>query len=159
MAHAQQRAVFEVGCGVGNFLFPLLEEDSDTYFYACDFSPRAVDFVKVDILLVWIWYSLIIKMTSTTPSCSGQLPTHRIQRHLVPGAVYSSSLHLCLLKNVISMYLQPSTIFKFKSNNCKCTHIRIEKRKLIFVEWSMFIDLLLLISAAWRKTLDFMTDR
>ena len=43
------------------------------------------------------------KWTSTTPSFSGPLPTHRIQRHLVPGAVYSSSLHLCFLKNVISM--------------------------------------------------------
>ena len=39
-------------------------------------------------------------------------------------------------------------VIKFKSNNCKCTHICIEKRKLIFVEGSMFTDLLLLISAA-----------
>ncbi|XP_045169230.2 tRNA N(3)-methylcytidine methyltransferase METTL6-like [Mercenaria mercenaria] len=38
--------VFEVGCGVGNFMFPLLEEEQNTYFYACDFSKRAVEFVK-----------------------------------------------------------------------------------------------------------------
>merc|ERR1711923_427598 len=61
--------------------------------------------------------------TSTTPSCSGPLPTHRIQRHLVPGAVYSSSLHLCSLKEChIYVRPHPSTIFKVKSNNCKRIH-------------------------------------
>ena len=39
--------VFEVGCGVGNFMFPLMSEDKNMYFYACDFSHRAVQFVKV----------------------------------------------------------------------------------------------------------------
>lgn len=40
--------LFEAGCGVGNFLFPLLDEDVDKqlFIYACDFSPRAVNFVK-----------------------------------------------------------------------------------------------------------------
>ncbi|CAK1599318.1 unnamed protein product [Parnassius mnemosyne] len=37
----------ELGCGVGNMIFPLVEEGfSNFYFYACDFSPRAVEFVK-----------------------------------------------------------------------------------------------------------------
>lgn len=40
--------ILEVGCGVGNFLFPVLEESTaDAFFYACDFSPRAIAFVKV----------------------------------------------------------------------------------------------------------------
>ncbi|CAK1548036.1 unnamed protein product [Leptosia nina] len=45
---SEQQIVFlEMGCGVGNMIFPLLEEGfSNFYFYACDFSPRAVDFVK-----------------------------------------------------------------------------------------------------------------
>ncbi|EDW85795.1 uncharacterized protein Dwil_GK23259 [Drosophila willistoni] len=55
----RRRVLLEVGCGVGNLVFPLLEEqlsrmkDQHTaedsngfYFYACDFSPRAVEFVK-----------------------------------------------------------------------------------------------------------------
>ncbi|XP_059149834.1 tRNA N(3)-methylcytidine methyltransferase METTL6-like [Physella acuta] len=42
----ETKVLFEVGCGVGNFMFPLLEEDKHLYFYACDFSPRAVEFVK-----------------------------------------------------------------------------------------------------------------
>ncbi|CAH4035185.1 tRNA N(3)-methylcytidine methyltransferase METTL6 isoform X1 [Pieris brassicae] len=45
---SEQQVVFlELGCGVGNMIFPLLEEGfSNFYFYACDFSPRAIDFVK-----------------------------------------------------------------------------------------------------------------
>ncbi|CAI9733977.1 Hypothetical predicted protein [Octopus vulgaris] len=39
------KTALEVGCGVGNFLFPLLQETS-LFFYACDFSKRAVEFVK-----------------------------------------------------------------------------------------------------------------
>lgn len=42
------RNLLEVGCGVGNFLFPLLEENRSFFIYACDFSPRAVEFVKGD---------------------------------------------------------------------------------------------------------------
>jgi methyltransferase-like protein 6 len=39
--------MLEAGCGVGNCLFPLLEEDLNIFAYACDFSPRAVEYVKV----------------------------------------------------------------------------------------------------------------
>lgn len=38
--------MLEAGCGVGNCLFPLLE-DPNIFAYACDFSPRAVEYVKV----------------------------------------------------------------------------------------------------------------
>uniref|UniRef100_A0A8C6SHV0 tRNA N(3)-cytidine methyltransferase n=1 Tax=Neogobius melanostomus TaxID=47308 RepID=A0A8C6SHV0_9GOBI len=44
---AQKLLLLEAGCGVGNCIFPLLEEDLSIYMYACDFSPRAVEFVKV----------------------------------------------------------------------------------------------------------------
>lgn len=43
---AQKLVLLEAGCGVGNCIFPLLEEDLNIYMYACDFSPRAVEFVK-----------------------------------------------------------------------------------------------------------------
>lgn len=44
---AQKLVLLEAGCGVGNFIFPLLEEDLNIFVYACDFSTRAVEFVKV----------------------------------------------------------------------------------------------------------------
>ena len=43
----KKRCLLEVGCGVGNFVFPLIEEKCNSYYiYACDFSQRAIDFVK-----------------------------------------------------------------------------------------------------------------
>lgn len=47
----ERKIMLEVGCGVGNLIFPLIEEKHNNYFiYACDFSPRAVDFVKLNEL-------------------------------------------------------------------------------------------------------------
>jgi methyltransferase-like protein 6 len=43
-----KRVLLEVGCGVGNFALPLLQEQEDLFIYACDFSPRAINFVKAD---------------------------------------------------------------------------------------------------------------
>lgn len=42
------KILLEVGCGVGNFLFPLLDLHPGLFIYACDFSARAVEFVKSD---------------------------------------------------------------------------------------------------------------
>ncbi|XP_068586011.1 tRNA N(3)-methylcytidine methyltransferase METTL6 [Cebidichthys violaceus] len=47
---SQRLVLLEAGCGVGNCLFPLLEDDRDIFVYACDFSPRAVEFVKLNPL-------------------------------------------------------------------------------------------------------------
>ena len=43
--------------------------------------------------------------TSTTPSCSGPLPIHKIKRHLVPGAISSSSSKLYIFKRMSWLYL------------------------------------------------------
>ena len=37
--------LLEVGCGVGNTVFPLLEKNAQLRVHCCDFSPRAVDMV------------------------------------------------------------------------------------------------------------------
>ncbi|XP_060778340.1 tRNA N(3)-methylcytidine methyltransferase METTL6-like isoform X3 [Neoarius graeffei] len=47
---AQKLVMLEAGCGVGNCIFPLLEDDLNIFIYACDFSPRAVQFVKENSL-------------------------------------------------------------------------------------------------------------
>lgn len=47
----EQKVMLEVGCGVGNLIFPLIADKCNDYFvYACDFSTRAVDFVKNNAL-------------------------------------------------------------------------------------------------------------
>jgi methyltransferase-like protein 6 len=38
--------IFEIGCGVGNFLLPQLERNSTCFMYGCDFSPRAIQMLK-----------------------------------------------------------------------------------------------------------------
>lgn len=38
--------LLEVGCGVGNMLYPLLEADKNLKVHCCDFSARAVEMVK-----------------------------------------------------------------------------------------------------------------
>jgi SAM-dependent methyltransferase len=38
--------VLEVGCGVGNTLFPLVKNSPEKYFYAFDLSPKAIEVLK-----------------------------------------------------------------------------------------------------------------
>ncbi|KAJ9601499.1 hypothetical protein L9F63_000338 [Diploptera punctata] len=40
------KVLMEIGCGVGNLIFPLLEEEPNIFVHACDLSPRAIEFVK-----------------------------------------------------------------------------------------------------------------
>lgn len=42
----QSKSILEVGCGVGNSLFPLLEMNPDDFFYAFDCSSKAIELLK-----------------------------------------------------------------------------------------------------------------
>lgn len=42
----QQKHILEIGCGVGNLIYPLLSDGLNAIFYACDFSPRAIECLK-----------------------------------------------------------------------------------------------------------------
>lgn len=47
-AEEHRSVLLEVGCGVGNFVFPLIEDGLKFgKIFACDFSPRAVELTKV----------------------------------------------------------------------------------------------------------------
>ncbi|CAL5358682.1 hypothetical protein CsSME_00048690 [Camellia sinensis var. sinensis] len=43
---AKRKVILEVGCGVGNTIFPLISMYPDVFIHACDFSPRAINLVK-----------------------------------------------------------------------------------------------------------------
>ncbi|KAJ1680313.1 hypothetical protein EV182_000261 [Spiromyces aspiralis] len=45
-SNEKELKLLEVGCGVGNFIWPLLEAHPRLKIYACDFSPRAINFVR-----------------------------------------------------------------------------------------------------------------
>ncbi|KAF9902949.1 Methyltransferase-like protein 6 [Lobosporangium transversale] len=44
--HPAKLQCLEVGCGVGNFIFPVLERNPNLFMYACDFAPHAIELVK-----------------------------------------------------------------------------------------------------------------
>jgi methyltransferase-like protein 6 len=50
LEQATEASVLEVGCGVGNTLFPLLEETKNLKFFSFDFAPKAVDLLKTNPL-------------------------------------------------------------------------------------------------------------
>lgn len=43
---SEHTRLLEVGCSVGNFLFPLLAELPNLFIYACDFSSTAIDLLQ-----------------------------------------------------------------------------------------------------------------
>ncbi|MCO5588797.1 hypothetical protein L7F22_042756 [Adiantum nelumboides] len=45
-ASSERPVILEIGCGVGNTLFPLLDTYPNVFVHACDFSSRAVNLVK-----------------------------------------------------------------------------------------------------------------
>ena len=40
----------ELGCGVGNTLFPLMKMSPNNTFYACDFAPHAIRLIRVSLI-------------------------------------------------------------------------------------------------------------
>lgn len=46
---ADTPVLLEVGCGVGNTVYPLLEKNAALRVHCCDFSPRAVGLVRVRV--------------------------------------------------------------------------------------------------------------
>lgn len=44
----EKKVIFEIGCGVGNTIIPILQyaKDSNLFIYGCDFSSKAIDIFR-----------------------------------------------------------------------------------------------------------------
>ncbi|XP_058059173.1 tRNA N(3)-methylcytidine methyltransferase METTL6 isoform X1 [Anopheles bellator] len=77
-AENQQKTLLEVGCGVGNLIFPLIEDGHRDYFiYACDLSPRAVELVRKHNLYDER-YMRAFPCDITTPEVFGTVTEHSL---------------------------------------------------------------------------------
>lgn len=111
--------LLEVGCGVGNMLYPLLEANERLRVHCCDFSHRAVEMVKADARYDPARINaFVFDLTSSSPPLSSFL-------HPAPPSPYASwpppstislifvlsaippHLHLAVLSNLASL-LQPN---------------------------------------------------
>ena len=73
---AGESVLLEVGCGVGNMLYPLLEANEGLRVHCCDFSSRAVDMVRSHPLYdPHRVNAFVFDLTSPTPPLSSLLTT------------------------------------------------------------------------------------
>ena len=47
-SYVETNVVFEVGCGVGNTVFPILQANKNIFVHCCDLSDVAIEIVKVE---------------------------------------------------------------------------------------------------------------
>lgn len=66
--------LFEIGCGVGNTIFPVRRENPQLFVHACDLSQRAVAFVQVFVHLSSrsYWQTTLIVLVQEHEEYSGE---------------------------------------------------------------------------------------
>ncbi|KAI8992325.1 S-adenosyl-L-methionine-dependent methyltransferase [Pilobolus umbonatus] len=95
---SEQRKCLEVGCGVGNFVFPTLADNPSLYIYACDFSKRAVDMVKANEnydearCKAFVCDLTVDKLTDTIPAESIDLVTALFVFSAIPPEKMSQAI-------------------------------------------------------------------
>lgn len=78
----------EVGCGVGNTVFPLLETNPHLFFYAIDFAAHAVDLLKKN------------PNYTSTGRCSGHVVD--VVKDDMPAEIAPESLDIVMMIFVLS---------------------------------------------------------
>ena len=80
-SEGRRKILLEVGCGVGNLVFPLIEQRLPLYFYCCDFSPRAVQFVKDNPLYHEVELQVLKENLDGGCLIVGQYPSVPVRHH------------------------------------------------------------------------------
>lgn len=108
------KVLLEAGCGVGNLFFPLLEEIPNLFIHACDFSKRAVQFVKENPAFsegkvnAFQCDLTVDTLESHIPQCSVDIAT----LVFVLSAIHPDKM-LAVLQNIIQV-LKPGGILFFR---------------------------------------------
>ncbi|ETS65223.1 hypothetical protein PaG_00292 [Moesziomyces aphidis] len=112
VARQGSAVLLEVGCGVGNMLYPLLEANAGLRVHCCDFSQRAVDMVRThpryDAARV---NAFVFDLTSSQPSLASLLKKEPYDAWPAPATVslifvlsaIPPHLHLQVLKSLADL--------------------------------------------------------
>ncbi|CAD7676148.1 unnamed protein product [Nyctereutes procyonoides] len=117
----QKLTIREAGCGVGNCLFPLLEVQN-IFAYACDFSPKAVEYVKQNPLYDSEGYK-VFQCDLTKDDLLEHVPLESVDVVMlifVLSAVHSGKMHL-VLQNIYQnfSYIYGNNVDSFKNQLTK----------------------------------------
>jgi len=87
-----QKALLEVGCGVGNTIFPMIDDNPDLFVYGIDFSPRAIEFVRVSIFVTvdlagYVLFKLGDQLSGACCRCL----------RAVPSSTPTGAPHMCVM--------------------------------------------------------------
>uniref|UniRef100_A0A3P9I563 tRNA N(3)-cytidine methyltransferase n=1 Tax=Oryzias latipes TaxID=8090 RepID=A0A3P9I563_ORYLA len=116
LGHDASFRILEVGCGVGNSVFPILNNirNTDSFLYCCDFSARAIQMVKdhqdYDKSICHAFVRDICEEGSSFP-----FPPQSLD--VILAVFVLSSIHPERLQGVVnrlSSYLKPGGMFLFR---------------------------------------------
>ena len=127
-------SVLEVGCGVRNSFFPLLEENQTAKVYACDFSETAISTLQADIRYSSDARGMAFQHDITKPIPSTLIPDHSI--YIVTMIFVLSAIHPANQADVfagLKRVLKPNTgIVLYRDyGQYDMTQLRLKKDRFI----------------------------
>lgn len=118
--------ILQVGCGVGNTAFPLLELNRQSRVYACDFAPSAVEMVKANPQYSSQRMHAFVA-DITCDDLSAEVPVSSVDMCtmvFVLSAITPAKMPAVRAVINLSMYLPPQSAFFICSSNAhQCAHL------------------------------------
>uniref|UniRef100_A0A8C5DUA7 tRNA N(3)-cytidine methyltransferase n=1 Tax=Gouania willdenowi TaxID=441366 RepID=A0A8C5DUA7_GOUWI len=127
--HASFR-ILEVGCGVGNSVFPILNK-TNSFLYCCDFSPRAIKLVMHQDYDDSVCHAFVHDLCEAEAS----FPFPPQSLDVILAVFVLSSIHPKRIEGVInriSAYLKPGGTFLFRDyGRYDLTQLRFKKGQCV----------------------------
>uniref|UniRef100_A0A8C5DUL9 Methyltransferase-like protein n=1 Tax=Gouania willdenowi TaxID=441366 RepID=A0A8C5DUL9_GOUWI len=126
--HASFR-ILEVGCGVGNSVFPILNK-TNSFLYCCDFSPRAIKLVMHQDYDDSVCHAFVHDLCEAEAS----FPFPPQSLDVILAVFVLSSIHPKIegVINRISAYLKPGGTFLFRDyGRYDLTQLRFKKGQCV----------------------------